>query len=291
MRILKLVLWDLDDTIIKGTFLEGDEEVFPVASSVIAKLHERGILQVLVTHNPPSVISALRNKYSWSDFFVLMKAELGLKSRVIQGILEKLEVHPLDSVFIDEDPFERDSMRAQFPELTAWSLTEIKTHIESNTSKITEEARSRPQMYCEQRTREQQAAAATDYLDFLRSCNIQITMRSYQPEDKARSQELLTRTHKMNLGVLPVEVTMDRLGKPDVYKVIIAEMRDRYGDMGRCGILQLTPGENNQAEIGSLAISCRTRARGLYIVLMALIDLCECSFSELDSSQCREQVF
>jgi len=83
-----------------------------------------------------------------------------------------------------------------------------------------------------------------------------------------RAKELLTRTHRMNLGILPVDETITRLSRPDENHVIIAEMRDVYGDMGRCGIIHLRPTDNGQAIIESLAISCRTRVRGLSLAML-----------------------
>jgi predicted enzyme involved in methoxymalonyl-ACP biosynthesis len=72
----------------------------------------------------------------------------------------------------------------------------------------------------------------------------------------------------MNLGVLPVEEAIARLNQPGQHHVMIGEMRDVYGDMGRCGVLHLAPVANDEAVIESLAISCRTRARGLSLALL-----------------------
>jgi FkbH-like protein len=133
---------------------------------------------------------------------------------------------------------------------------------------ITEEARRRSQMYREQQARERDESAAGDYDDFLRACNIQIGIRPYAAEDAARVEELLTRTHRMNLGILRTEEAIRRLDRPNQHRVAVAEMKDVYGDMGRCGIIHLTPDEDGGALLESLAMSCRTRARGLSLAML-----------------------
>src|SRR6185503_264759 len=119
----------------------------------------------------------------------------------------------------------------------------------------------RPQMYREEQTRTLKREFAGNYIDFLRSCQTQLTIRPYKSEDKLRALELFTRTHRMNLGVLSVDETIARLSQSDKYRILVAEMKDIYGDMGRCGIIQLRPVGLGEALIESLAISCRIRAR------------------------------
>jgi predicted enzyme involved in methoxymalonyl-ACP biosynthesis len=75
----------------------------------------------------------------------------------------------------------------------------------------------------------------------------------------------------MNLGVLDAQEALRRVAVP-ASGVVIAEMKDVYGDMGRCGVLHVTPREAGQGFIESLAISCRTQARGIALaVLIAML--------------------
>ena len=267
MRTLKLVIWDLDETILTGVFEEGDEDVNPVAGEIMQQLDKRGILQALATQNRPELITDIIQKFDWLNLFVQIEADLGPKARKVQRIIDTLGINPLDIAFIDDDPFERDSIIAQIPGITSWSIAELEAYLANNTSVVTEEAQRRPQMYREQQLRVQQETVSDNYLDFLHACNIRITIRPYLPEDAMRAEELLTRTHQMNLGVLPVDEAVARLNEPGEQHLIVAEMQDVYGDMGRCGIIYFRPDQNGEAVIESLAISCRTRARGLSLAM------------------------
>ncbi len=285
MRILKLVIWDLDETILTGIFEEGDEKINPAAAKVMGQLRTLGVLQTLATQNQPEVFQAARDKFDWFDSFVQTEVDLGSKAKKIRRILDRLGVDPLDAACVDEDPFERDSIAVQVPEISAWSIADLQAYIDNNAIKVTEEGRRRPVMYLEQQARTRDEEAAGNYLDFLLSCNIQIKIRPYAQEDAERVKELLTRTHRMNLGVLPVEEAIARLNQPGEHHIVIAEMRDNYGDMGRCGVIHFRPGRSGEAIIESLAISCRTRARGLSLAM--LVGLLRHPGGEFQRFRCR----
>lgn len=285
MRILKLVIWDLDETVLTGILEEGDETINPVADKVMAELRDRGILQALATQNPSEIILPAIEKFGWEDLYVQVEADLGPKIRKVNRILNTLEVNPVDVAFIDDDAFERDSIAVQVPGITSWSVSEVAAYLETNNSEITEEGRRRPEMYREQLARTQAEEEYVDYEAFLRTCQIEITIRPYEPNDAKRVGELLTRTHRMNLGILPVEEAISRLSQPDEHHVIVAEMRDAYGDMGRVGIIHFRPADNGDAIIESLAISCRTRARGLSLAM--LVGMLRHPRAKFDKYRCR----
>ena len=199
--------------------------------------------------------------------------------------MDSLGVHPLDTAFVDEDPFERDSISAQIADITACSITDLEAYLEGDSVRVTDEARRRPQMYREQQARTRGEDTASDYNDFLRACDIRLTIRPYCTADAERAEELLTRTHRMNLGVLPVDEATARLNRPGEHHVVVAEMKDVYGDMGRCGIVHLPPNEAGEALIESLAISCRTRARGLSLAM--LVGMLSHTDAQFERYRCR----
>ena len=268
MRILKSVIWDLDETLLAGILVEGDKEANPQAERCLAELEKRGVLQALATQNQPEIIPPALELLGWSDFFVQVVASLGPKAKKVKTILKALDISPLDTAFVDEDPFQRVAIAAQIPGITTWSVSQLGAFLAGDTTIVSEEGRRRAQMYREQQARERDGSSAVDYETFLHSCNIQLTIRPYVPADAFRLEELLRRTHRMNLGAIPAEEAIARLNQPGEHRVIVAEMRDIYGDMGRCGVIHLTPNGSGEALIESLVISCRTRARGLSLAML-----------------------
>ncbi len=269
MRELKLVIWDLDETIMRGVFAEGDREVDPMAQALLQQLHDRGVLQAMATQNEPQVMDEAISHFGWSDFFQSTKADFAPKRNKVLNILDELQMSADHSVFVDNDPFHRDVMQIQVPDLTAWSAAELRAHVDSLQVSVTAEARRRPQMYRAMRRQKTDEQIAEDYEAFLAQCDIHVTIRPYDESDAERAIELLTRTNRMNLGGphSPHEIVENVTGV-DGPRLIVAELRDRYGDSGRCGLLRLTPTVDGRATIDSIAISCRIQARGLSLALL-----------------------
>jgi FkbH-like protein len=268
MRILKAVIWDLDETLLAGILAEGDKEANPQAQRCLSELEKRGVLQALATQNQPEIIPPALELLGWSDLFVQVVVSLGPKAKKVKAILKALDISPLDTAFVDEDPFERGAIAAQIPGITAWSVSELEAFLARDTTIVTEEGQRRARMYREHQARERDGSSAIDYATFLHSCNIQLTIRPYVLADALRVEELLRRTHRMNLGAISAEEAIARLNQSGAHRVIIAEMRDVYGEMGRCGVIHLAPNGSGEALIESLAISCRTRARGLSLAML-----------------------
>ena len=268
MRILKLVIWDLDETILLGVLEEGDNEIDPTASQFMGRLRERGTLQALATNNPLIAVQGAVETYGWSGVFVQTEAELGPKVKMIRRILDALSVSPLDTAFVDADPFERDSIAIQLPGISAWSLADLGSYLDDDDGSLTEEGSCRSAMYADEQTRQRDESTAGDYSSFLRSCNIRLNIRPYTARDAERAKELLARTHRMNLGALPLDEAVSRLERAGDGSVLIAEVRDRYGDLGRCGVIHLRRHGTAKVIVERLAISCRTSARGLSLAVL-----------------------
>src|SRR5262249_23269368 len=99
-------------------------------------------------------------------------------------------------------------------------------------------------------------------------CNMHIKIRPYAATDAGRVKELLLRTHRMNLGVLLPAEAVSRVEQAGKDPVVIAELRDKYGDMGRCGVLHVRTDETDREFIETVAISCRPRSRGLSLSML-----------------------
>jgi len=268
VRELKLVVWDLDETIVEGVFAEHDRTVHPAAGALLAELDERGVLQALATQNEPEVMQEALTHFGWSDLFQAAKADFAPKRHKVLSILEELDISADDAAFIDDDPFERDAMQVQIPGLTGWSVAELTAHVSSLEGEVTAEARRRPDMYRALKKKRTDAEVTGDFEAFLAASDIRVMVRPFVESDGPRAVELLTRTNRMNLGSTESPAEVIRLqGGVDAPRLLVAELRDRYGDSGRCGLLRLTPTGEDAALIDSIAISCRTRARGLSLAM------------------------
>jgi methoxymalonate biosynthesis protein len=164
LRILKAVIWDLDETLLAGILAEGDKESNPQAERCLAELEKRGVLQALATQNQPEIVPPALELLGWSDLFVQVVVSLGPKAKKVKTILEALDISPRDTAFVDEDPFERGAIAAQIPGTSVWSVSELEAFLADDTTVVTEEGRRRAQIYREQQARERDGSSAVDYV-------------------------------------------------------------------------------------------------------------------------------
>ena len=104
MRILKLVIWDLDETILTGILEEGDKDRNPSAAKVMLQLRERGVLQALATQNQPEVFRTATQNFEWLDVFVHTEVDLDPKIDKIKRIVDKFDINPLDTLRMSRGP-------------------------------------------------------------------------------------------------------------------------------------------------------------------------------------------
>lgn len=282
MRELKLVIWDLDETLITGVFAENDRDVDTVAQSLMARLYDRGTLQALATQNETEVMNEAVSHYGWEKCFQFTAGDLAPKQTKVAHILEGLGVSADHTVFVDNDPFERALMRVQVPGLLAWSVQELAAYVDALQGHVTEEARMRPEMYRALREQKTDEEIADDLEAFLTECDIRVLVRRYEATDEPRAIELLTRTNRMNLATPRSPANI--VAAPAPTRLVIAELTDRYGDSGRCGLISVTPQTRGVGAIDSIAISCRARARGLSLAI--LIGMLQHPLGQFDTYRC-----
>jgi FkbH-like protein len=129
---------------------------------------------------------------------------------------------------------------------------------------LTEESRRRREFY---QAELQRQAAERDWggrrLEFLRSCQIRLTLRPAGTDDVARIAELIERTNQLNTAA-------QRFNQPDVlervnapgYRLTVARMADRFGDYGIVGVLMARE-LGREWVIEVLLVSCRVIGRGV----------------------------
>ena len=170
---------------------------------------------------------------------------------MVRRILKNLSISPLDTAFVDNDPFERDSIAVQEPGISAWSHRSCRITWRSIPHPSPKRAPAPGVPGATSPLRDE--SAASEYVEFLRRCDIRLRIRPFVPKDFDRAKELLARTHRMNLGVLSLDEAVGRLERASEGSVVIAEMSDNYGDMGRCAGSEICPAGTEPLEQPSRA--------------------------------------
>ena len=269
MGRIKCLVWDLDDTLWRGTLLEGDDVALcPGARAAVEELDRRGILHSVASQGDPSLAAAALERTGLDRYFLHPQVGLELdKPEQIRVIAERLGLSLQHLALIDDSSFQRAYVEEVLPEVTvleAHRLPDLPRMDLFDVGPATQEASRRRERYLDQQRRsEAERYWSGRRLDFLASCEMVARIGPADREDVDRIFALIQRTNRFNSSAEHYdrsEVEQRVVGKD--YDVIVARLVDRFGDHGLIGAMIV-----DRSEAGSLVrvllVSCRVLGRGV----------------------------
>jgi len=274
--MIKCVVWDIDNTLLDGVYLESGEEpppASPVLLGVVRELAGRGILQAVASKNPPAAAGYVA-QLAGLDFAA---AECGwdAKSDALARIAASLGVVDAEMAFVDDDMLERAEVAAALPGvlvLTPEDAAEAASWPQFSPPVVTAEGRRRGRLYAERAHRQ---AAAGQFRgsrpEFLRHIGTRVTIAPAAEADLPRLHELSVRTHQLNSAGEPV--TEEELGSllgSARHEVTTVRLADDFGDDGLVGAaVQAVGGQPPEVTVPLVMMSCRALGRGALDALLA----------------------
>ncbi|WP_150243256.1 HAD-IIIC family phosphatase [Nocardiopsis quinghaiensis] len=265
--LVKCLVWDLDNTLWKGTLLEGDELLLAdEVRDVVVELDSRGVLQSVASKNDHDLAWARLEELGIAEYFVLPRIGWGPKSESVRVIADRLNFAQGAVAFIDDQPAERAEVRFSLPDVRCYmaeqaaSLPELP---EFSPSVVTVDAQRRRRMYQAGFAREE---ARTDFTGpdeaFLRSLELVMGIGRAGGEDLSRVEELTVRTSQMNAtGVHYSDATLRSLLSDPGHEVLVVTLTDRFGPHGAVGVVLLEK-HATVWHLKLLATSCRVVSFG-----------------------------
>jgi FkbH-like protein len=197
------------------------------------------------------------------DYFVFPMVGWGPKSDAVRRITQLFNVGEDTIGFIDDQPFEREEVRAGNPKVRVYThdqATELLSREEFDVP-VTDEARNRREFYQNQEVRQQfMEQSSGDYLTFLRQSQIRVNIARAMAAQIDRIHELVQRTNQMNFSG-------NRYSKSDLLATLastdrecyLIDAEDIYGKYGYIGFAVVQPGE--VPRVVDLAFSCRVQSK------------------------------
>jgi FkbH-like protein len=265
-RVAKCVVWDLDDTLWRGTLAEDGHEALaldPAALATIVELDRRGILQSIATKNDPDAALAALHALNIRAYFLFPQIGWGPKSVSIKRIAELLDIGLDTFVFIDDQPFERGEVGETLPEVTVLPASDIPNLLTSPLFDVpaTAESAKRRAMYQTEELRHATFAGSdTDYVTFLRQCRIRLEISDLSALHEERAYELSQRTNQLNIsGTRYSRDDIKALLQPSSNcRAYILRCEDRFGDYGVIGMCVV---DRQSARVRSFMMSCRVQRK------------------------------
>ena len=291
--MIKCVVWDIDNTLLTGTYLESGEQLPATDAGLVEvarELDRRGIVHALASKNPPEAAAYVARVTQLP--FAAAECGWGRKSEAIRRIIDELGIGADTVAFVDDDLMERAEVAAGLPEVLVLSpedAAEAPDWPEFRPAVLTDEGRRRGQLYAQRRLRQEEAGAfGGSRDDFLRYAGTRVQIRPAVAADLPRLHELSVRTHQFSTAAGPVsEADLAGWLGSARYRLITARLSDRFGDDGLVGgVLADTgeaaagaaaaadgwpPGPAGSWTVPMLVMSCRAMGRGVLDALLAAL--------------------
>ncbi len=276
MKDIKCVVWDLDNTLWEGILLEGDKVYLkPGIVDILKILDSRGILLSIASKNNYEETMACLASFGLNQYFLSPQIGWNAKSISVANIQKNLNIGMDTILFIDDQVFERDEVKAAHPEVTvvdALDYREITSMPRLNPRVITIDSCRRRLMYMEEQKRQvdEQVYQGTPG-EFLESLNMVFTISKAQESDLIRAEELTLRTNQLNsTGIQYSYDELKSLLDSPNHRLWICELNDKYGSYGKIGLV-LVEIQDNAWVIRLLLMSCRVVSRGVGTVLLSFL--------------------
>jgi FkbH-like protein len=300
--VIKCVIWDLDNTLLTGVYLESADQppgADPVLAGVLAELSGRGILQAIASRNPPEAGQYARQVTGHA--FAAIQCAWGAKSASVAAIMTELDLTADAVAFVDDDALERAEVSFAQPGmlvLAPQDMADAVTWPQFSPPVVTDEARRRGELYLQRRARQEEAQAfGGSRDDFLRYLRTRVVIGPAGQADVPRLHELSVRTHQFNsAGTQVSETEFAALLSSGWHQVITVRLSDKFGDDGLVGACVLAVGaaggsggratgteplaaheststrpDPDAWDVPLLMMSCRAMGRGVIEALLAWV--------------------
>lgn len=285
---VKLVIFDLDNTLWRG--LIGDHygldsrkpysDGWPLGVwEAVHQLKSRGILVSICSKNEQSIVesrwdTAVTPSFIKLSDFVSPKINWRPKSQNVAEILSELSLTAKSVVFVDDNPVERASVKATFPEIRVIGSNPFLTKrillwsSETQIKSLTKESLSRESTIRAKINRDSMQKSLTRD-EFLKSLNCRISIHQIQNTSDAsfsRIFELINKTNQFNTnGHRWTMVDFDSHFSSGgvLYSFSVA---DKFTDYGLVGIIVMM-----NCDILQFVMSCRVLGMDVEVAVLRYI--------------------
>lgn len=265
---VKLVIWDLDDTLWSGTLAEKDDlKVDLFRQTFIRESNNRGIVNSICSKNNfEDAKKELESLGLWKEF-VFPRIEFSPKGQLVKWIIDSMQLRAENTIFIDDN-----MMNLKEVEHFCLGITTLNANDDSTNeflSQVLEDnkniSKNRIEEYriLERKLDDKVSSGTSTNEEFLRTCGIKITLvrRAENLPFAERIEEIVNRTNQLNFTKNRIEegsmtdYILD-VDNHDTYSVFVW---DKYGIYGLAGFFSI----ERRKICSHFLFSCRTMNMGI----------------------------
>ena len=296
-KFKKCIILDLDNTAWGGIIGDDGIENIQIGSLGIGKafsefqywikkLKSRGIILAVCSKNTESVAKEPFEKHpdmvlSLQDISVF-RANWENKVDNIRQIQRIINIGFDSIVFLDDNPFERNIVKENIPEICVPELPEdpanyLEYLYELNlfeTVSFSNEDVERTKLYQIQAKRAKILQKFTNENDFLKTLNMVSDVQPFNKFNTPRIAQLSQRSNQFNLRTIRyTESDIQRIATSDNYVTFTYTLEDRFGNNGLISVIILDKEDEKSLFINTWFMSCRVLKRGMEnFLLNSIVD-------------------
>ncbi len=280
----KVLVLDLDNTLWGGVI--GDDgpdriqigretplaEAYSAFQLYCLRLRQHGILLAVCSKNDE--VTA-RSGFAHPDsilkleHFAAFRANWNPKPDNLESIAQELSLGVESFVFVDDNPAERDIVRAQLPQVAVPELTTdvadyprlIESHRYFEQVALSPEDRARAELYQQNAARQAVQARFADYGQYLASLEMRAEIAAFSPIYLDRIAQLTNKTNQFNLTTRRyTRAELEVLAAEASTVTLYGRLSDRFGDNGLVSVI-LCRRESDLLTIELWLMSCRVLKR------------------------------
>lgn len=239
----------------------------------IKEYRELGIpLNIVSKNDHENAIAGLNHEASAlkeSDF-ICIKANWEPKAMNLAQIAEEISLLPESFVFLDDNPAEREIIRANFPQTGIPELEKVENYrsvIDHSgffeVTALSADDLKRTKMYEENAKRSQYQKSFVDYNDYLLSLDMKGTIRGFEPVFTSRIAQLTNKSNQFNLTTKRcTQSDIEMMMESEEYITLYGKLEDKFGDNG---VVSVVIGQKNGNELDMILwlMSCRVLKRDM----------------------------
>ncbi len=296
-RSSKCLVLDLDNTLWGGVIgddgLEGIAigqgnalgEAFLAVQDYARQLARRGIILAVCSKNDEANALAAFDKH---PEMLLRRSDIAAfyanwddKAANLRRIAAELNIGIDSLVFLDDNPFERNLVRSELPEVAVPEIPDDDSALMPQALAdagyfeglaVTAEDLARTAQYQANRERAALEASATDMPAYLRSLDMRLVWRRFDRIGLGRIVQLINKTNQFNLTTrrYTEEQVLALMANPRAFGLQI-RLLDRFGDNGVIAIVIGEMDAQNRCVMDTWLMSCRVLGRGVEAATLALV--------------------
>lgn len=244
-----------------------------------AKLHkELGVLLTVCSKNDPeNALAGLNHPDSTlkPDDFTVIKANWENKDRNLAETARELDLLTESFVFADDNPAEREIVRAQLPGTAVPELTEAENYIRIldrnryfETVSLSADDRKRTEMYRANAQRAALEKTYADYGEYLDGLSMTAEIKPFGQPYLGRIAQLTNKSNQFNLTTRRyTEAEIEEAARDPKKIALYGKLSDRFGDNGVVAVVIGTEKEK-ALHLDLWLMSCRVLKREMELAML-----------------------